>query len=145
MKEFQYSLSNRGKRPRNPQLFNREETVEIKGHKVKIVDYIQEAESNDIYYNLEKYGCLDRITVDKQKLYGEFKEFISLRDIQDKMVKAENMWNTLPLDIREKFNNNMAEFASQGEEWLKNEIKKEMKILKPRIDETKPIDTKGEK
>lgn len=146
MKEFQYTLSHREKRPRTPQIFDREEKVEIKGQKVKIVDYIQEAESNDIYYNLDKYGCLDRITVDKEKLFGDFQDFVSLRDIQDKMVKAQNMWNTLPLDVREKFNHDMMQFAAQGEDWLKNEIKKEMKLFKPQKEEKQNIktDKKGE-
>lgn len=132
-KERNYTLSNRYRRSRNlsRQNFDREEKIEIKGQKVKIVDFIQEEESNDIYYNLEKYGCLDKLTLNKEQLYADFNEYISLRDIQDKIVKADNMWGNLPLDIREKFNNDKNLFANTGMEWLKDEIQKEIKLIQP--------------
>lgn len=142
--ERNYTLSNRHRRSRNisRQNFDREEKIEIKGQKVKIVDFIQEEESNDIYYNLEKYGCLDRLSLNKEQLYADFNEYISLRDIQDKIVKADNMWSSLPLDIREKFNNDKNLFANTGLDWLKDEIQKEIKSLEPNETETNTEQTK---
>lgn len=116
-------------RIRMSQTFDRDEEITVKGEKVKITEWINAEEPNDIYYQLDKYGCLDKITTDKKALYADFKELVTLRDLQDIQVKANNMWAKLPIDIREKFNHDVNQFASQGLDWLKGEIGKEQKLL----------------
>ena len=56
-------------------------------------------------------------------MYGEFKE-LDLQDVENGHKRALEMWNTLPLSIREKFHNNPNEFIKDGETWLKSEVEK---------------------
>ena len=91
-----------------------------------VYNYIQEqTEDTDIYKTLEKYGCLDTLELSNEMIFGDFEKAMDLRDIYEQDIAFKNLWNSLPLKVREQFHNNRLEFMKNGEEWLKNEIQKE--------------------
>ena len=84
-------------------------------------------EDTEIYPTLEKYGCLDKLEIDNKGVYGDFREIKSLENIIEQNEKATNLWNNLPLEVREQFGNDKTRFLNEGEEWLKNKIQRENK------------------
>ena len=84
-------------------------------------------EDTEIYPTLEKYGCLDKLEIDNKGVYGDFREIKSLENIIEQNEKATNLWNNLPLEVREKFGNDKTKFLNEGEKWLKNKIQSENK------------------
>lgn len=108
------------------QSFDKEKIfIVMKGQKINMYDKIQEGrEDTEIYPTLEKYGCIDVMKANFQTISEELTEVKGLRDMFHKQQKAREMWERLPLDVRQKFNNNHYEFVEKGETWLKSEIKK---------------------
>lgn len=82
-------------------------------------------EDTEIYPTLEKYGCLDKLEIDNKGVYGDFREIKSLENIIEQNEKATNLWNNLPLEVREQFGNDKTKFLNEGEEWLKKKIDSE--------------------
>lgn len=121
--DFKY----RNWRQRMSQDFDREKiTIKKAGIEYNVYDKIQEArEDTEIYPTLEKYGCLDRLQLDAEKMYGDFTAFKDLRTMKDQQIKAEEMFYQLPLEVRQHFNNDMSLFMKDGEKWLKNKIESE--------------------
>lgn len=128
------------------QTFDPEKNViKRKGQTINLYDFIQEnREDTEIYPTLEKYGSIDKIIVDKPKIYADFQELMSLRDIHEQEQKANELWESLPFDIRKEFSNDRLNFMQNGETWLKNKISAEQKAEeankltnKPTVNEVK--------
>lgn len=109
------------------QNFDKEKiTITKAGKTYNVYDMIQEArEDTEIYATLEKYGCIDKMTLNAELMYGDFRNFLDLRGMQEQNIAAKNMWNNLPWEIRAKFGNNINEFVDKGEQWLKSQVDKE--------------------
>lgn len=123
-----YKLPN-GTRERMSKAFDREKIHIIKcGQKINVYDAIQEAnQDTDIYKTLEKYGSIDSMyDYNREKIQMEFDDYISLMDLQDKKIAADNMWLGLPAGVREKFQNNKEKFLQEGQKWLQDLADAEM-------------------
>lgn len=113
--------------------FNKDKIVITQAGKTfKVYDWIQEGrEDTEIYPTLEKYGNLKPMQVDGRELHADFGELKNLRNLFEIDQKSTEMWNKLPLEIRNHFNNDRSLFVEQGEQWLndlmakKTEAKKE--------------------
>ena len=123
-------------RERKAQKFDKSKiTLTKAGKTFNVYDKIQEGrEDTEIYPTLEKYGCIDRMMLNKQGVYADFQNFNDLRDLKDQQNMATNMFYNLPLETRKEFNNNINTFVKEGEKWLKNKIEDE----KPKIEVEKP-------
>lgn len=99
--------------------------VEKMGKKVNCYDAIQEArEDTEIYSVLERYGCIDKIIVDKPTLYNDVREIQALgnlREIKNMEIKAQNAFYALPIEERKKFNNDYKDFIKNGDKILAQE------------------------
>lgn len=106
--------------------YNIEEATEKAGEKYVYYDRIQEArQDTEIYPTLEKYGCLDPMIVNKEQMYLDLRGWkTDARSLTEMTMKADEMWNKLPHDIKAKFENNRDLFMRDGEQWLKSEIEK---------------------
>lgn len=113
-------------REKKAQTFDKDKIfIEKAGVKNNVYDLIQaNREDTEIIPTLEKYGCIDRMMLNVQDVYGEFGKYKSLRDIQEQQKQANMMWNNLPLETRREFNHNKYTFLKDGEKWLKNKIEK---------------------
>lgn len=109
------------------QTFDPEKNViNKKGQMINLYDFIQEnREDTEIYPTLEKYGCLDKIIVNKQQIYADFQELMGLREMHEQERKAQNLWESLPIDVRKEFANDRLNFMQNGEKWLKEQIQAE--------------------
>lgn len=98
------------------------------GKKINQYDEIQANNvDTDIYKVIEKYHGDESQAIEAMKsniplMYGEFQN-MDLKDMQLRHQKVLEMWNDLPLSVREQFHNNMNEFAKNGQEWLEGQIK----------------------
>lgn len=125
-KKFPYEFMNRMYKQSTGQDFGRP-TLEKYGKKIDIYDWIQEnREDTEIIPTLEKYGCLDRMKIDDDVLYGDITELMKggLRGVMEREQEADELWNSLPWEYREQFQNNRALFIENGEKWLKDKIEK---------------------
>ena len=105
------------------QKFDPEKIFVIKaGQKINVYDAIQEASiDTDIYKTLEKYGSLDPLNKPNlQELQEEFTEFETLMSLQDKLKKADEMWNKLDAGVREQFQNDKMKFINNGKKWVES-------------------------
>lgn len=105
------------------------------GQKINIYDMIQaNREDTEIYAIMDKYGTTKpleneyvkgKLGVDTEKVYGEFQN-INLMDAQNALIATENIWQQMPLDIRNQFGNSKTEFLARGEKWAKeqNDLRK---------------------
>lgn len=111
-------------RERKQQDFDRKNIHWIKnGEKVNVYDFIQEGrEDTEIYPTLEKYGSIKRMELDTPTVYQQFEKINDLRDHLEQQKQAENMWNALPLEIRQQFNNDRYEFMNNGMQWLEKRL-----------------------
>lgn len=111
-------------RKRHQQTFERP-TILRNGKEQDLYRMIQEnAEDTDLYKIEEKYHGLENARLDLNEIYADMTETLDIRDIYEKRDRAKEMWENLPLQIREKFNHDPAEFAENGIDWLKKEIEK---------------------
>lgn len=112
-----------GERIRIRQKFDPEKIFVIKaGQKINVYDAIQEASvDTDIYKTLEKYGSLEPLNKPNlQELQEEFAEFETLMTLQDKLKKADEMWNKLDAGVREQFQNDKMKFINNGQKWVES-------------------------
>ena len=103
------------------QSFDRENIFIIKkGQKINVYDMIQAGrEDTEIYPMLEKYGCIKtNKELNKPLLYGDFEELQDLRDIQEKMQLADNLWQRLDLETRKKYGHNKMAFINDPTKYL---------------------------
>lgn len=84
-----------------------------KGQKINVYDFIQSGrEDTEIYPMIEKYGIIKtNKDLEKPLLYGEFTELQNLRDVQEKMILADNLWDRMSLEQRKFYHNNKMEFV----------------------------------
>lgn len=76
-------------------------------------------DSCDVNYILQRFASGDQSALSKvQGIYGDFTTVpTSLAELSQRVVDAENLFNNLPLDVREQFNYSPSEFfASIGSE-----------------------------
>ena len=118
--------------------FDINESVMKAGEKYVYYDRIQQARADtEIIPTLEKYGCIDKMTVNKELLYADITNMnTEYRSLKDACLKADEMWNKLPAEIKEKFENNRDIFMRDGESWLKSEIEKEQ----PKVEQEQPTE-----
>lgn len=121
-------------RERHAQNFDKANiTLTKAGQTFNIYDKIQAArEDTEIIPTLQKYGCIDRMILDKQDIYADFTKLkgCSLRDFKEQQKIADNMWQKLPLETRQKFNNDKNIFVKDGEKYIKNLIDEENKKIR---------------
>lgn len=119
--------------------------INKKGQKINLYDFIQEnREDTELYPTLEKYGCIDKIIIDKPKVYAEFKQLMGLREMHEQEKRANELWEALPFDIRKEFANDKLNFMQNGENWLKTKIADEQKAAKADQIQIKPTEVKNE-
>ena len=147
MSDFNY----RKRRQRNPQSFDKNAISLTKaGQTFNVYDKIQEGrEDTEIYPTLQKYGCIDRMMLNKQDIYQDFTNYknIDLRDLKAQQQLANTMWQKLPLETRQKFNNDKNVFLKDGEKYIKNLIDEDLKKAEAMKPIEKPIENvtnKGE-
>lgn len=107
--------------------FDLKETVMKAGEPYCYYDRIQSARADtEIIETLHKYGCLDKMIVNKELVYADITDFknTDYRSLKEMTMKADEMWNKLPAEIKAKFENNRDIFMRDGEKWLKEEIEK---------------------
>lgn len=114
-------------RTRMAQTFDKDTiTLTKAGKAFNVYDKIQEnREDTEIYPTLEKYGCIDRMMLDTRGVYADFQEFKGLREMKEQQIKADEMFNSLPLDVRIQFQNDKNLFMRDGKKWIKELIDKE--------------------
>lgn len=123
-------------RERKAQNFDRENiTLTKAGKTFNVYDAIQAArEDTEIYPTLEKYGCIDRMMLDHQGVFDDFTKYGELRELKEQQAMATNMFYNLPLDTRQKFNNDINVFMKDGEKYIKSLIDEDLKkaeVYKP--------------
>lgn len=105
--------------------FDKNATFTLGGKEQSIYDFTQANRiDTEIYSVLEKYGTIEKMTRPLQDIYGDASKLKDLRQTFDEIKEGEKIWNNIPLDIREKFGNDMGEFIKHGQEWAENEMKK---------------------
>lgn len=117
----------RGQREKIAQSFDLKKISFLRnGKPVNLYNYIQEqTEDTDIYKTLEKYGCLETLELKTEQIFGEFNECMTLRDVYEQDQAFKNLWNSLPINIRNEFKNDRLRFMKEGEQWLKDQLAKE--------------------
>lgn len=124
------------------QTFGRPKLIKA-GKEFDVHDWIQEGrEDTEIYPTLEKYGCIDRMKLDIEGVFGDFTEMNDLRGTIEKAEKAQKMWDNLPLETREHFQNNKALFIEGGMDYIKNLIKQKQE--QKQTESVQGADNKGE-
>lgn len=116
-------------RERNAQAFDKDNIVLTKAGKTyNVYDHIQEnREDTEIYPTLEKYGCIDRMMLDHKGVYDDFRKYGELREIKEQQMMANNMFYNLPLETRQKFNNDINVFMKDGEKYVKNLVDEDIR------------------
>lgn len=133
---MEYKL--RTERHRCQQSFDKDKIFIKRGGKMlNLYQMIQEGrEDTEIEPTLKKYGCLEgHIAVDNNKILADFTEIDDFRGINDKAIKAKEMFYDLPLDIRQQFNNNLNTFTKEGKAWVQKRIKEELKAKEQQIEQ----------
>lgn len=118
--------------------FDREKiTVKMAGKEINVYDFIQAGrEDTEIYPVLEKYGCLDRIKRTDEELYQDvtaIQKLDGLRGMVEQQRKAQEMFESLPMETRKYFNNSLNDFSLHAQEYLQN--------LGEKIENSKPKET----
>lgn len=116
------------------------------GKEYDIQEYIEAGrEDTEIYPTLAKYGCLTPLERTPSEIYGDFREYNDLRSTIEKGRKIKDMWDQMPTDIKNEFNNDMNEFIDKGQEWAKKKVDAEIKAKESaEIQPATPVETKGE-
>lgn len=129
------------------QTFDRKKITLVKaGKEFNVYDFIQANNiDTNIYEILEKYNCTADITPSQagalinnsnkmNSLFGDFSKLQEIgdsRDIINYQNKANEMFLSLPLEIRSKFNNNALKFANEGEKWLREQLEAKQQTQQP--------------
>lgn len=111
------------------------------GQELDVREWIDSGrEDTELYETLEKYGCIDRMIVNKEQVFGDLTQIKNLRDSIEQINKANKLWETLPLDFRKEFLNDKTEFMRNGLDYLEKKIKAEAEANKSKLthEETKP-------
>lgn len=110
------------------------------GQELDVRTWIEEnREDTEIYPTLEKYGCIDKLIVNTQQVYGDLTKILDLRSSIEQIKQADKLWNSLPLDIRKEFLGDKKRFMEEGLDWLKKKIEKEKEYWEN--PKTEPVQT----
>lgn len=121
-------------RKSKPQTFDLHRMIRKGGKTYCVYDAIQEARKDvEIYQTLEKYGSLDKIKMDPNKVFADFTQFGTLADMKNQQIKANQMWSDLPFEVRKIFNNDVHTFLREGKGWIEKRIKKETQPEQPTV------------
>jgi TusA-related sulfurtransferase len=104
-----------------------EPTITIKGQKINIKEWINENNTDcEIYETLEKYGIINVRKIDDAEIKKIASEIgnMNLMEAMEKMKEGERIWINLPLETRKEFNNDVEEFITRGNDWIKEKEKK---------------------
>ena len=107
------------------QTFDKEKIFIIKfGQKINVYDMIQENNvDTDIYKIMQKYGYSEEqaksiMAKGKEGIYADLTGINGLRDLEEKSIKAKELWESLPLEERRKYDHNINKFLQNGEETI---------------------------
>lgn len=108
------------------QTYDLGEHVMKAGKKYVYYDVIQAARTDtEIYPCLERYGTIKPLETNYEQVYMDLRNINTDRKSLAQMSKdADNLWNSLDIKVREKFENNRDVFMRDGEKWLKSEMEK---------------------
>lgn len=119
-----------------PQTFGNPKIVRA-GQELDVREWIDTArEDTELYKVLEKYGCIDRMIVDKETVFTDMTNIMDLRDSLEQMKQADKLWDSLPLDFRKEFLNDKKEFIKNGLNVLKKKIDAEKEAMKEPVTTT---------
>lgn len=106
-------------RERKQKAFNPDEiTIEKAGKTINVNQWIQEGrEDTEIYPMIEKYHGKENIPQKLGAIIGDLTEYQDLRSVIEKEKHAQNMWNNLPLEVRQHFGNDKYRFIEDGMKW----------------------------
>lgn len=91
--------------------------------------YTEEANVDcEIYPTLEKYGMLKEEMFDNKAFVGDIEAYGDLRASKDRELKIEQMWLSMPLELREKYGHNKNLFLDDLPN-LHNQLIAEIKAL----------------
>lgn len=134
----------RGNRVRMSQHFDREKiTMKRAIGEINNYDFIQEGRADtEVYPTLEKYGTLKPIILERENVEQMFQDLTDIqnlggmRGVLDHKKKTEEMFYSLPHDVRKEFNNNINTFSKNGLDYINKKInefkqKEEIKIETP--------------
>lgn len=97
-------------------------------------------ESTDMSYILHNLSLGNTsVLTNKQMIFGDFTEAPSnLAEAQQILIDGENAFNQLPLDVRQKFDNNFRKwlFTTGSDEWTNI-----MKSINQKIDSVESVDS----
>lgn len=101
------------------------------GQELDVREWINENNVDcEIYETLEKYGTIKQKPVDSIRIVGEM-ENLDLRKYLDRKIAEEDLWKSLPIEIRKDFNNDPNKFMEEGLDYMKNKkAEEEAKIAK---------------
>lgn len=89
-------------------------------------DQAQNADINFIVERYEKTGLiLDDLGVRRKPMYGDFTKYGSYQDQQYMIAEAQNRFNALPVKVRNRFNNDVAQLVEFVSNIDKAEVMKE--------------------
>lgn len=108
-----------------------------------LYEKIQASKEQTLIYNvLERYNNGELDVLNKSTgMYGDFTNLpTSLAEAQQKIIDAENTFNTLPLEVRKEFNHSVTEFlASFSNGNFEKVIKKLQKVETPTTEQTTQV------
>ena len=84
----------------------------------------------EIYETLEKYGKIKKNAVDMPQIIGEFEQ-LDLRKHLDREIATGQMWEGLPLEVRQEFRHDKNLFAETGEQWMRDKEAAKVKAPAP--------------
>ena len=104
-------------------------TIKMAGKELDLRKMIHKnAENTGIYEQIELYGLnpiqpisVEETVMDFTKVAGD------LRSVIDKGLKAREMFKNLPIEVRQKFNNDPEQFMREGPSWLEEQHKQILK------------------
>jgi phage internal scaffolding protein len=102
--------------------------------------FVNECDINSIMAKYEKTGILPTMNMRGTPMYGDFTNLPSYQEACNIVLKAQEQFDSLPMDIRERFNNEPDKFMefvndSKNEEEM---IKMGLAVAKPKKEENKP-------
>lgn len=117
------------KRTKVAQNFDKEK-IQIKrgGKKINLYEFIQEngvdCAINDV---INKYGTgvgINKIQKTPEEIIADFSDYNDLMTFKNRELKANEMFNSLPVNIKQQFNNSKQEFMDKGLKWAENLVSK---------------------
>lgn len=129
-----------------PTSFDQNITVLRNGKEIRNYDLIQSGREQSEIFEMDEEQR-EELGLRLNESFGDQKkldELSSLRGAFELHERAIEQWKSLPLEIRQKFNNDPAEFANNGADWIKSEIakaemaKKQLEEQQKQINEETP-------